>query len=244
MSVITIRNDDLGLHDDEFFWLHNLFVQEEIPVTYGVIPQKATNALASFLLQEQKEKTIEIVQHGFAHSNHSMAMDKYEFGASRTYEQQHADIAAGKARMQELFGSKYVRNVFVPPWHQFNADTLKALRALEFDTLTLSVLEKSLYAQQSLQFHTVWTHVMIGLNHHFFEPLLPQWLHAFEHALETEPAVGVLFHHSDLLGHQHDGGVAERARAKYVLAKLKEIAARHNASFVLQSEVLHALNPC
>jgi hypothetical protein len=46
---------------------------------------------------------IELDQHGWQHTNHETTGRKCEFGPSRSYEQQYADIAQGKALLEAAF---------------------------------------------------------------------------------------------------------------------------------------------
>ena len=82
-----------------------------------------------------KEKTphlLDIVQHGWMHSNHSILPSiKYEFGASRDYASQKTDIEQGLKKMRLAFG-KYWTPAFVPPYHGYNDQTLKVLGGNEF----------------------------------------------------------------------------------------------------------------
>ena len=61
-------------------------------------------------------------QHGLAHVNHEPDGRKFEFGPSRTHEEQRADIEAGRRLLAERLGDA-VEPIFTPPWNRCTRDT-------------------------------------------------------------------------------------------------------------------------
>jgi len=105
----------------------------KIPVVYGVIPDKLQKDAAIFLRRAKKDqpKLLDIVQHGFAHSNYAdEGEDKYEFGPARTYEQQRDDIVKGQSIMDHWFGELATPG-FIPPFHADDENTINALEDLK-----------------------------------------------------------------------------------------------------------------
>ena len=80
--------------------------------------------------------TLELNQHGWRHANHEREGRKCEFGPSRAYAEQLADIAHGQARMTEAFGPHWFP-VFIPPWNRCVEDTYRALDQLDFRALSV-----------------------------------------------------------------------------------------------------------
>jgi len=78
---------------------------------------------------------IELNQHGWLHQNHEREGRKCEFGASRAYAEQLADIMQGQARMNEAFGPNWVP-VFIPPWNRCTEETRRAIDHLGFRALS------------------------------------------------------------------------------------------------------------
>ena len=67
------------------------------------------------------------MQHGWLHTNHSIKIGKkYEFGTSRPHASQQEDIQLGLKRMLLAFGECFTP-AFVPPYHGYDARTLKVL---------------------------------------------------------------------------------------------------------------------
>lgn len=60
-------------------------------------------------------------QHGWLHQSHEGAgARRSEFGEGRTRDQVRSDLLAGRRKLADLFGERYL-DVFVPPWSSFAA---------------------------------------------------------------------------------------------------------------------------
>ncbi|MBF0594935.1 MAG: hypothetical protein HQL22_08195, partial [Candidatus Omnitrophica bacterium] len=71
---------------------------------------------------------LDIVQHGWAHTDHSLAGErKYEFGPSRSQSHQRHDLRRGRAAMTKAFGSLFTP-LLVPPYHGYDARTLALVK--------------------------------------------------------------------------------------------------------------------
>ncbi len=131
---IFIRNDDVYRLDKEFRYFFDAAIDQAIPVVHAVIPGKMDEDLVRFLC-EAKEKTphlVDIVQHGWMHTNHSPEEGKkYEFGAVRSFQSQREDIRQGLELMRSAFG-KYFTCAFVPPYHGYNQQTLTVIKEEKF----------------------------------------------------------------------------------------------------------------
>lgn len=134
-KIVFIRDDDVYKADDCFRRFFEFCLNKEIPVVYGVIPQKITQDLAK-LLNKYKKKCphlIDIVQHGWRHKNYNCKdiQNKYEFGLGRSYEQQRRDIFKGYQSMKKAFKENFTP-AFVPPYHGYDGNTLRIVRELGF----------------------------------------------------------------------------------------------------------------
>ncbi len=134
---VFLRDDDIDDDEASLRALLQICLRHNTPINLAVIPGRLTSAAASLLndLLQQKPKLIELNQHGWLHLNHEREGKKCEFGASRNFAEQLADIAAGLARMNEAFGQNWFP-MFVPPWNRCTATTATALDELGFRVLS------------------------------------------------------------------------------------------------------------
>ena len=131
---IFIRDDDAGVLSNEFLLFHQMVRDLSVPVVYAVVPAWVDRKAADFFLSEQKRSGpgFDLVQHGWAHMNYAKKNEnKYEFGLCRTYQQQAEDINKGKDSLREFFGEHCVP-AFVPPFHGFDKNTLRAVELAGF----------------------------------------------------------------------------------------------------------------
>ncbi len=128
-----LRDDDIDADEETLRELLDISLARRAPVNLEVIPGRLTEA-GIRLVSDHKRFTpdlIELDQHGWQHTNHETTGRKCEFGPSRSYEQQYADIAQGKALLEAAFEELFTP-VFTPPWNRYTADTLRALQELGF----------------------------------------------------------------------------------------------------------------
>jgi hypothetical protein len=119
------RDDDAVAWTDALARLVDL--AGETPLGLAVIPAGAEPALAQRLAAFPR---VSVLQHGWAHRNHSPSgAKKAELGADRPGEQCTAELALGFARIKELFGAAALP-VLVPPWNRIAPDLPPRLPAL------------------------------------------------------------------------------------------------------------------
>jgi O6-methylguanine-DNA--protein-cysteine methyltransferase len=133
---LFFRNDDVDEDEAPLRRLLGLFLERETPINLGVIPGRLTAACAELLAQSVSAAPalLELNQHGWLHLNYEREGRKCEFGPSRTYAEQLADIARGQARMTEAFGPNWFP-VFIPPWNRCTEKTHRALSAKRRDSV-------------------------------------------------------------------------------------------------------------
>lgn len=141
LSRIFIRDDDVGELTPALRGFHETFASRRIPVSYQIIPEKLTAECASEILawRAANASLIEFGQHGLRHE--MMVNGKrefYEFGRERSYDQQLADIAEGRAILQDRLGGDVAIRVFTPPRHRYDRNTLRALATSGFSILSAS----------------------------------------------------------------------------------------------------------
>ena len=233
MKTFFLRCDDVTKPDPAFLRVFKLLKAADLPVSYAVIPAQAGAGLAAFFRSEAAGGArLEALQHGFSHAEHSgNKYLKHEFGPSRSYGTQRADIAAGKKLMGKLFG-KFSKPVFVPPFHVYNSDTLKALARLGFKGISASRRLKSAQAGAP-----VFLGTRVTVNEYDLE-LKPHRLslsllkaRTLAALREGNKPAGIYFHHADIKGKDF------KIFADYI-SFLKKLGTRGLARFVLVSEIL------
>ncbi|MBO0724709.1 MAG: hypothetical protein J2P52_03835 [Blastocatellia bacterium] len=134
---IFFRDDDVDEDEAPLRRLLRFFLERNTPVNLGVIPGRLTAACAELLARSLggAPALLELNQHGWRHDNHEREGRKCEFGASRTYAEQLADITQGRARMNEAFGPTWFP-VFIPPWNRCTEETRRAIDHLGFRALS------------------------------------------------------------------------------------------------------------
>ena len=134
------RDDDAGWEDARLFELLDVFAAYSVPIDLAVIPKSISRQTAAFLRNrvEKNREHISVHQHGYAHVNHEETGRKCEFGESRSSVMQRADIAAGKALLNDLLGPM-TESIFTPPWNRCTASTVPGLLSEGFTVLSRDI---------------------------------------------------------------------------------------------------------
>lgn len=128
-----LRDDDAVAQSPALERLARLSARFDAPVLLAVIPMLAEPELAAF---QRSAPYLRPCQHGAWHRSHSPAgRKKAEFGAGRGIGTALDEIAAGKARLEALFGPAALP-VFVPPWNRIDPEIAARLPALGFAGLS------------------------------------------------------------------------------------------------------------
>ena len=130
-----VRDDDAGWDDDGLARLLDRCAAHDVHIDIAVIPVELDRKLAATLCARAATGLVHLHQHGFRHVNHENNGRKYEFGPSRSHDQQLADIAEGRALIDEHL-HPYVDSVFTPPWNRCTEETAAALANLGFNILS------------------------------------------------------------------------------------------------------------
>jgi len=174
------------------------FYKSGASVTYGIVPFACEDAsdpapqdLYSFTADKGnifntwiKRGTLDIALHGFSHQTRN-AVDKSEFRGA-DYHSQVEKIQKGKKLLETLMDAKVT--TFIPPWNQYDQNTLKALESSGFTTLSAAqTVDKTFMS--SLQFipYTV-------------EPIhIKNAIEEARASSDTQPLIVVLFHVYDFI---------------------------------------------
>ncbi|MFA6030842.1 MAG: DUF2334 domain-containing protein [Elusimicrobiota bacterium] len=199
VRLAFLRDDDLAAPDPRFRRVFELCVGLRLPVSYAVVPGRLRPQLPRWLRARRAPRALyDLVQHGWTHSVRSRRGEpRGEFPPSRPYALQRADMERGRAAMRRAFGPLFTP-AFVPPYHRFGADTLRAaaelgLRGFSAGAPRLPVLPRSLR----------WLPAQVGVNRYDDRyRVLPLDLDALTAAtarsLRSAPVTGIYFHHAAL----------------------------------------------
>ena len=90
-----------------------------VPIALAVIPAQAEASLADLVAERGRYAGgVQVLQHGFAHVNHSPSgAKKAEFGDHRTLETMLDELAEGRRIMEALFGEAF-EPILTPPWNR------------------------------------------------------------------------------------------------------------------------------
>ncbi|HMY74706.1 MAG TPA: polysaccharide deacetylase family protein, partial [Blastocatellia bacterium] len=134
---VFFRDDDVAEDEPTLRRLLDLFAEFEIPINLEIIPGKLTEAAIALLgaYRAAHPDLFEFNQHGWMHVNHETEGRKCEFGASRSFDEQLADIRQGREVLQDAFGEAF-SPVFTPPWNRCTEATYQALDQLQFRALS------------------------------------------------------------------------------------------------------------
>jgi hypothetical protein len=120
------RDDDAIEPTEDLDRLLAIANAHNVDVALAVIPKDATKALAERLKDEPHAV---VLQHGWQHKNFQrkdLGEKAAELGSRRDPDELTAQLAEGKARLEALFGDKFVPAV-VPPWNRIAPEISRRL---------------------------------------------------------------------------------------------------------------------
>jgi len=193
--VLWWRDDDAADATPALDRLLDLQRAVKAPLALAIVPAHATPALAERLAQAPG---VDLLQHGYAHTNHAPAADKkMELGPHRPAMFVLGELGTGRMALERLFGSRPLP-VLVPPWNRIAAALVPTLPELGYHGLSTFGIRRRARPVSGLM--QVNTHVdLIDWQSRRFvgeEAALA----AFERALAasragTDEPVGILSHH-------------------------------------------------
>jgi len=191
---VFLRDDDIDEDEETLRQLLDIAFARQVPVNLEIIPAKLTDTAVGVLREYKgfQPTLIELHQHGWQHVNHENVGKKCEFGAGRCFDDQFADIARGKTRLEEAFGDKFFP-AFTPPWNRCTEDTLKVLDRLGFAVLSR---DRNGHAARGYGFQEISVTLDLfrwkgGVTLKNPEEILTQLISQ----IETCDTVGILLHH-------------------------------------------------
>lgn len=130
---VWLRDDDAVAPTAALDRLVALCALVRLPILLAVIPAGAEAALGAFVADHP---SVNPCQHGFAHRNQAAAGERaIELGGERPLEAVCAELAEGRARLENLFGPR-LRPVLVPPWNRIAPALEARLPGLGYSVLS------------------------------------------------------------------------------------------------------------
>lgn len=148
--TIAFRFDDYSATSNTLLEknLINAFDKNGLSITIGVIPNIMTGDYHQSdgdsyeTLPENKKDilrnayfkgVIEVALHGYTHQRNKVSQTMSEF-AGLEYEKQYDLLKTGQTMLEEIIHAPVT--TFIPPWNSYDNNTLKALDALDFKTIS------------------------------------------------------------------------------------------------------------
>lgn len=133
-ATLWWRDDDATDRTQALERLFKVARPTGVDIGLAVIPAAAGDNLGRELRGRDR---VTVWQHGYAHVNHLAGSGKaVECGGSANRERLLADLAAGRERLEGLFGERF-RAVLVPPWNRIDEDVVGRLGESGFHGLSL-----------------------------------------------------------------------------------------------------------
>jgi peptidoglycan/xylan/chitin deacetylase (PgdA/CDA1 family) len=140
-KYIAFRNDDIrpGMSLNGLKAVNQVHIDENVPVTLGIVPHPNESEQANQLLQDgvfvpymqsiAPNPLFEFAQHGYSHTRNQVSEKASEF-IGLSYDDQYNRILKGRTDFVQAFGM--APKTFIPPFDNFDSNTLKAVAALGF----------------------------------------------------------------------------------------------------------------
>lgn len=126
------RDDDAVEHSDALARLLELSRRYEAPLALAVIPHTLKKSLAAAVNQM---RSVAILQHGYAHTNHAAHADKKIELGGRAPQEIYKELKAGQDILRQQFGAQFLE-VVVPPWNRISDDVLDGLAQCGFSGIS------------------------------------------------------------------------------------------------------------
>ena len=177
---VFLRDDDVYEINQDFLAFYELTKKFKIPMLYAVIPAKLTQEMRDFIIRNN----LQIAQHGYQHTNYGI-QTKYEFGVTRSEQQQREDIEKGFKILKEEVPNNF-NKIFVPPFHGFNETTINILKEMNM----------SLSVPQDVELENLQVDICLEI---FEDRIIPtefnEFVKQFVKKMKTTTTIGIYTHH-------------------------------------------------
>ncbi len=193
-AVLWWRDDDAADVTPALDRLLDLQRDHEVPLALAIVPASATAALAARL---GAVPGLDLLQHGYAHTNHAPAGDKKEeLGTQRPSMVVLGELGTGWMALERLFGRRALP-VLVPPWNRIAPGLVPALPEIGYRGLSTFGIRRRVSPVSGLV--QVNTHLdLIDWKARRFagsDAMLAAFAAALSAARDTGEPIGLLSHH-------------------------------------------------
>ena len=141
-TTVFFRDDDVAEMTASLRFVMKTLIDARIPCHYQIVPAYLDETAAQVLRQTQRSHPtlVFLNQHGLRHAQEIAGVNvTTEFAGRRSFMEQLDDIAAGRQLLLDALGDSFSADVFTPPCHKYDRETLRALGDLGFRTLSAGV---------------------------------------------------------------------------------------------------------
>ncbi len=191
---LFLRDDDVDEDEESLRHLLDICASRGVPLNLEVIPDRLTKTGTQLLdtYARSLPRLFELHQHGWQHLNHEQEGKKCEFGPSRTFQEQLADIRQGKNLLGKTFQGLFFP-AFTPPWNRCTKDTYRVLDELGFQVLSKDCGKERSPEHRFSEFSTTLDLYTWKTGASMKSP--DKIVHELIGQLEQLPITGLLLHH-------------------------------------------------
>ncbi len=141
-TLVFFRGDDVGEMTEPLKGVLSTLISAKVPCHYQVVPRYLDAGSAETLrkIQSEHPDLVFLHQHGL---DHFQLIDgervNSEFGGGRPFEEQLEVIREGRDALQRDLGESFSPDMFTPPCHKYDEQTLRALGDLGFSILSAGI---------------------------------------------------------------------------------------------------------
>ena len=154
---VVFRFDDFLLAEDSLQKdMLRVFEKYEIPLVIGIIPFNPDGTICfddqsysdnlSYLLALQRKGLLEIALHGFSHSQRTPSGEM----GGLPYQEQMSLISKGRMALDSLFATNVI--TFIPPWNNYDSNTLSILDSLDFKIISSCLSIEQEFSNRNIQY--------------------------------------------------------------------------------------------
>ena len=132
-ATLWWRDDDAAEDTPALERLLALGAAAGVPLALAVVPG---NRWRPPERRASPSEAVDVLQHGWRHANHAAGGEGgWELGDHRPLAEVAAELEAGRERLREAFGDRFLP-VLVPPWNHISEPVVQALPGLGFSGLS------------------------------------------------------------------------------------------------------------